>query len=64
MPSNESDDVCYMQPRTTPQRIDIAKDFVERFHYDIPLLVDPNRGRGQSHLRRVRERLYVVEGRP
>ena len=41
MPSNESEDVCYLQPRTTQQRIDVAKDFVERFHYDVPLLVDP-----------------------
>jgi hypothetical protein len=28
-------------PRTTEQRIAIANDFVQRFHYPIPLLVDP-----------------------
>ncbi|HMA17065.1 MAG TPA: deiodinase-like protein, partial [Thermoanaerobaculia bacterium] len=40
MDSNEKENVCYPQPRTLEQRVAIANDFVKRFHYDVPILVD------------------------
>jgi hypothetical protein len=62
MPSNESESVCYLQPRTTEQRVAIAKDFTERFHYEIPLLVDPIEDEANRLYAGWPERLYVVEG--
>ena len=40
MESNVKDDVCYAQPKTFDARLRIARDFVERFDYQIPLYVD------------------------
>ena len=40
MTVNEDQGVCYMQPKTLEQRIAIARDFVERFGYELPLVVD------------------------
>jgi type I thyroxine 5'-deiodinase len=40
MDSNEKEGVCYPQPKTLEQRLRIANDFVRRFDYDVPLLVD------------------------
>ena len=40
MPTNQKDDVCYAQPRTLEQRLAIARDFVKRNDYTIPMLVD------------------------
>ena len=41
MDSNEDEGVCYRQPKDLPQRIAIAADFVQRFEYSVPMLVDP-----------------------
>ena len=41
MESNEKESVCYPQPTTLDQRVRIANDFVHRFHYAMPLYVDP-----------------------
>ena len=40
MDSNEKENVCYAQPRTMEQRVAIANDFVQRFEFKLPLLVD------------------------
>ena len=61
MESNEKDDVCYPQPRTTAARLAIAKDFAERFKYDIPLLVDPIENEANALYAGWPERLYVIE---
>jgi type I thyroxine 5'-deiodinase len=61
MPSNETEDVCYLQPRTTAQRVEIAADFTQRFHYDIPMLVDPIENEANRLYAGWPERLYVVE---
>lgn len=38
---NEKDGVCYpSQPRNLDERMTIARDFVEKFHYVSPLAVD------------------------
>ena len=61
MESNEKEDVCYPQPRTTDQRVAIARDFHERFKYDIPLLVDPIANPANALYAGWPERLYVIE---
>jgi len=62
MPSNEKESVCYPQPRTTEARVAIASDFVKRFQYPIPLLVDPIENPANRAYAGWPERLYVVEG--
>lgn len=61
MPANKTEDVCYLQPRTTEQRVAIASDFVKRFNYDIPLLVDPLENEANRLYAGWPERLYIVE---
>jgi hypothetical protein len=61
LPSNKTEDVCYLQPRTTEQRVAIANDFIKRFHYDIPLLIDPIENPANSIYAGWPERLYVLE---
>jgi hypothetical protein len=61
MPNNETESVCYLQPRTTAQRLAIAGDFTQRFHYGIPLVVDPIENVANRLYAGWPERLYVVE---
>lgn len=61
MDVNEKHSVCYPQPRTTEARIAIAADFVKRFEYDIPLLVDPIENPANSIYAGWPERLYIVD---
>lgn len=63
MDSNEKEDVCYPQPKTTAQRLRIANDFVKRFHYDVPLAVDPIENRANAAYAGWPERFYVVDER-
>lgn len=61
MDSNEKEDVCYPQPRTTQDRVRIAGDFVRRFHYEIPLFVDPIENQADDAYAGWPERLYVID---
>jgi iodothyronine deiodinase-like protein len=61
MESNEKEGVCYPQPKTLAQRVAIANDFVHRFHYPIPLLVDGFDNRANALYAGWPERLYVVD---
>lgn len=61
MDSNEKENVCYPQPRTTAQRVAIASDFVKRFHYAIPLAVDPIENGANATYAGWPERLYVID---
>jgi type I thyroxine 5'-deiodinase len=61
MDSNEKEGVCYPQPKTTEARLAIATDFVKRFEYRIPLLVDPIDDRANALYAGWPERLYVVD---
>jgi hypothetical protein len=61
MDANEEQDVCYPQPKTTAQRVAIAKDFVARFDYPLPLLVDPIENPADALYAGWPERLYVVD---
>jgi type I thyroxine 5'-deiodinase len=61
MDANEKDGVCYPQPKTTEARARVAEDFVRRFRYDIPVLVDPIDNRANAVYAGWPERLYVVD---
>ena len=61
MDSNLKEDVCYPQPKTLAQRVAIANDFVRRFHYSLPLIVDPMDNRANHVYAGWPERLYVVD---
>lgn len=60
MPANEGEGVCYMQPKTLPERLAIVKDFRERFSYGIPMLVDGMDNTAEATFGAWPERLYVV----
>ena len=61
MESNVEEDVCYPQPKTTEQRVAIAKDFVERFDYPIPMLVDEIENHANAVYAGWPERFYVID---
>jgi hypothetical protein len=61
MKVNEKESVCYAQPKTTSDRVTIANDFVKRFQYEIPLLVDPIENPANSLFAGWPERLYVID---
>ena len=61
MDSNVKDDVCYPQPKTTEDRVRIANDFVKRFRFQLPLLVDPIDDRANAIYAGWPERLYVID---
>src|SRR5262249_44614926 len=60
MDQNDKENICYPQPKTTDARRAIPADFVERFHYATPLLVDPIRNGGLTKYAAWPERLYVI----
>jgi len=61
MDSNEKENVCYPQPKTTAQRVAIANDFVKRFHYDVPLVVDRIENPANAVYAGWPERFYIVD---
>ena len=61
MTANEREDVCYLQPRTLAQRVAIAKDFVKRFGYAMPLAVDPMENPADRIYAGWPERFYIVD---
>jgi RecA/RadA recombinase len=61
MSSNEKDGVCYAQPKTLEQRLAIARDFVERNDYAIPMVVDRLENTADALYAGWPERLYVID---
>jgi hypothetical protein len=61
MDSNEEEGVCYPQPKTMEQRLAIANDFVKRFDYPVPLLVDPIDNPANRLYAGWPERFYVID---
>ena len=61
MKSNEEESVCYPQPKTLPQRVRIANDFVRRFHYRVPLAVDRMDNRANALYAGWPERCYILD---
>ena len=60
MTVNEEQGVCYAQPQTLADRVMIANDFIERFHYAMPLVVDPMENPAGDAFAAWPERLYVI----
>jgi hypothetical protein len=56
----ERDDVCYAQPRTTAERVAIARDFVNRYRFALPLAVDPIENGANDAYAAWPERLVIV----
>ncbi len=63
MDANEKEGVCYLQPKTLAQRVAIASDFVKRFHYEVPLFVDPMDNRANALYAGWPERFYIIDER-
>ncbi len=63
MESNEKEGVCYPQPKSTAQRVAIANDFIRRFHFPIPLLVDDIANTADAVYAGWPERFYVIDER-
>ena len=61
MDSNEKEGICYRQPRTLAERVAIAKDFVKRFHVDIPMAVDPIDDPANKVYAGWPERIYIID---
>jgi hypothetical protein len=61
MESNVEEDVCYRQPRSTAERVAIARDFTQRFRYSMPLLVDPIENPGNAVYAGWPERIYILD---
>ena len=61
MDVNEDQGVCYRQPKTLQERATIARDFVERFDYGIPLALDPMDNPAEQAYAGWPERLYVID---
>lgn len=61
MDTNVKEGVCYPQPTTLEDRVRIANDFVKRFHYDIPLVVDPIENPANKAYAGWPERFYIVD---
>lgn len=60
MRSNETEGVCYPQPRTLDERLTIARDFVARHGYELPLAVDDMTDIADELYASWPERLYVI----
>lgn len=63
MDVNLKEEVCYLQPKTLAQRLAIARDFVKRFNYRIPLVVDPMDNSANAAYSAWPERLYILDER-
>jgi len=57
---NEKEGVCYRQPRSLSDRVVIAKDFVQRLHYRIPIVVDRMDNQANELYAGWPERLYII----
>lgn len=63
MESNEKEGVCYLQPKTTGDRVAIANDFTRQFKFPLPLLVDTIENRADALYAGWPERLYIIDER-
>jgi Iodothyronine deiodinase len=61
MDSNETEHVCYKQPKNLAQRVTIANDFVQRFDYKVPLAIDGIDNGANALYAGWPERLYIVD---
>lgn len=59
--SNEDEGFCFKQPTTLPERIRIARAFVDEFDFELPLAVDSMDNAAEEAYAGWPERLYVVD---
>lgn len=62
MKSNVKEDVCYAQPKTLAQRVEIANDFVRRFKYPVPFGIDDMSNAANDAYAAWPERIYIING--
>ncbi len=60
MDSNVKEGVCYLQPRSTADRVRIANDFVKSCDFPIPILVDDISNPADALYAGWPERLYIL----
>jgi hypothetical protein len=61
MKSNVKDDVCYAQPKSLEQRVAIANDFTQRFHYPLPFGIDDMGNVAEHAYAAWPERIYILD---
>ena len=61
MKSNVTEDICYPQPTTLGQRVAIANDFVKRFHFPLPIAIDPMNNSADRTYGGWPERIYIID---
>lgn len=61
MGTNVEEDVCYRQPRQFDDRLAIARDFISRFSFPIPLLIDGIDNRVMNLYSGWPERFYIID---
>jgi hypothetical protein len=61
MKSNVDEGVCYPQPKSLEQRVAIANDFIQRFHFPIPLGVDSMANTADAVYAGWPERVYILD---
>jgi len=61
MKSNVAENICYPQPQTLAQRVAIANDFVQRFHFPLPLSVDDMHETADLAYGGWPERIYIID---
>lgn len=61
MESNRKDGFVYTQPRTTDERLKLARLLPERLQYRLPLALDPIEGPAGKAYAAWPERIYVIE---
>jgi type I thyroxine 5'-deiodinase len=60
LPVNVEEGVCYRQPQTINERLEIARDFVQRYNYPTRLVVDNIYNSVEEDYSAYPERLYVI----
>jgi len=61
MKSNVDEGVCYPQPKSLAQRVAVANDFTQRFHFPIPLGVDAMANTADTAYAGWPERVYILD---
>jgi len=61
--ANDEDQVCYMQPKTTEQRIAIASDFARDFKAKYKIVVDGINNATELAYEARPERLYIIKNK-
>jgi hypothetical protein len=61
--SNETEGVCYPQPKTLEDRLAIARDFSAKYKLELPLLVDGLTNDADDKYAGWPERLYAIDER-